>query len=275
MWAGPGLWKIKKVENKTTADGQKKEKKKKVNVTHMFETPAELLDKEFLRSRAKIVLAQTTLQSNKNSTNTLPQDIHYMESSLRRLSMRPLWKGKLKPAAVMCSQESNARDNWYDYGNQHDNSNYCPNTADDEDDDHHSFGLPEEEVSFTTPAAGLSLIEPARRIEKININYARQAKKIDVKKLKSVMWKNLAPPSENIENVKPDLVTEDKPSKQQDFTFADLYKVLPNQISHNMAENLSVPIAFACLLHLANEHNLELRDAKDLKDISIITTDCT
>ena len=24
MWAGPGLWKIKKVENKTTADGQKK-----------------------------------------------------------------------------------------------------------------------------------------------------------------------------------------------------------------------------------------------------------
>jgi len=94
------------------------------------------------------------------------------------------------------------------------------------------------------------------------------------KKLKSVMWKNLAPPSENIENVQPFLITEDKPVKQ-DFTFSDLYKVLPNQISHNMAENLSVPIAFACLLHLANEHNLELRDSKDLRDISIITTECT
>lgn len=27
-------------------------------MTHMFETPAELLDKEFLRSRAKIVLGR-------------------------------------------------------------------------------------------------------------------------------------------------------------------------------------------------------------------------
>ena len=36
-------------------------------------------------------------------------------------------------------------------------------------------------------------------------------------------------------------------------SFQGLVQVLPKQITRNMADNLSVPIAFVCLLHLANE----------------------
>ena len=36
-------------------------------------------------------------------------------------------------------------------------------------------------------------------------------------------------------------------------SFKDIYDMLPEELSKTMAKNLSVPIAFVCLLHLANE----------------------
>lgn len=36
-------------------------------------------------------------------------------------------------------------------------------------------------------------------------------------------------------------------------SFKNIYSNLPEKISKNMAKNLSVPIAFVCVLHLANE----------------------
>lgn len=37
------------------------------------------------------------------------------------------------------------------------------------------------------------------------------------------------------------------------WTFQTLLTKLPTKVSSNTAKNLSVPIAFVCLLHLANE----------------------
>ena len=57
-----------------------------------------------------------------------------------------------------------------------------------------------DDVSFggnpalsATPIGALELIDAAPKIERIDIQYAKQAKKIDVKKLKQVMWRNIAP----------------------------------------------------------------------------------
>ena len=36
-------------------------------------------------------------------------------------------------------------------------------------------------------------------------------------------------------------------------SFKELMHTLPEKVSKNMARNLSVPITFVCLLHLANE----------------------
>ena len=36
-------------------------------------------------------------------------------------------------------------------------------------------------------------------------------------------------------------------------SFKELYAQLPGKLSKNMAKNLSVSIAFVCILHLANE----------------------
>ena len=44
-----------------------------------------------------------------------------------------------------------------------------------------------------------------------------------------------------------------KESITKPCNFTDLYHTIPSKISKQMAKNLSIPIAFVCLLHLANE----------------------
>lgn len=36
-------------------------------------------------------------------------------------------------------------------------------------------------------------------------------------------------------------------------SFCDMYTTLPDKMSKTMSKNLSIPIAFVCLLHLCNE----------------------
>ena len=191
MWAGPGHWKLKPLTAKV--EGEKKERKKKVLTTHTFDTSEDDLFKHFIKSRAKTTLANETIRSNRTSENILPLDIHYLESNLRKLSMMPLWRGKLAEDKIVSSGEASNKE-WYDYNNPHDVSNYCPNNPDLSDDDvgagEISFGSP---GANTTPIGDLELIDAAPRIERINIQYAKQAKRIDVKKLKRVMWRNIAP----------------------------------------------------------------------------------
>ena len=52
--------------------------------------------------------------------------------------------------------------------------------------------------------------------------------------------------------------------------FSNLYHDLVPNLPSKMAENLSVPLAFIALLHLANEHNLKIQSiANDLGDFVI------
>ena len=43
----------------------------------------------------------------------------------------------------------------------------------------------------------------------------------------------------------------DSPKEPQ--SFKDMYSSLPSKLSQSASKNLSVPIAFVCLLYLANE----------------------
>ena len=194
MWAGPGHWKLKPASSK--GEGEKKERKKKIVTTHSFDTPQDDLFKHFIKSRAKTTLADETLRSNRTSDNTLPLDIHYLESSLRKLSMMPLWRGKIAVAEKIVSSGESTDKDWYNYDNPHDLSNYCPNDQDDSGDDagpaEISFGTPCDTDINPTPIGDLQLIDAAPKIERIDIHYAKQAKKIDVRKLKKVMWSSIA-----------------------------------------------------------------------------------
>ena len=60
-------------------------------------------------------------------------------------------------------------------------------------------------------------------------------------------------PENVIENTEQISIGDDDGSRDEMSSFKDLYHTLPNKISQSASNNLSVPIAFVCLLYLANE----------------------
>ena len=120
------------------------------------------------------------------------------------------------------------------------------------------------------------LVEAPNRVEKVQIGYAKQAKKMDMRRLKQVEWSILQTSclEQNKEN---DADAENEAEKADSslissaVNFSQLYKnlntckIMPGK----MKENLSVPLAFVALLHLCNERTLALDGATDFSDFSI------
>merc|ERR1712106_837175 len=103
-----------------------------------------------------------------------------------------------------------------------------------------------------------NMVAAPNRVAKIQIGYARTAKKVDMKKLKSSIWGILTEPTavrDNKENQsgaenKPETTMLIKEKMDEDFSikFSQMYNTLPKKISSKMTENMSVPLAFIALL---------------------------
>lgn len=103
------------------------------------------------------------------------------------------------------------------------------------------------------------LISTPQQVSHLNINYAKTAKFVDVKALKNKIWNSLSVDVDNPPNTK-----NQKPKKKmiQDSQFSSLITSLnPEDSSHE--EPISIPYAFICLLHLANEKGLDINQEKN------------
>uniref|UniRef100_A0A8D8BHT2 Condensin complex subunit 2 n=4 Tax=Culex pipiens TaxID=7175 RepID=A0A8D8BHT2_CULPI len=186
-------------------------------------------------------------------------------------------------------------DDEYDYGNPVD-QNYCSrvmNDAGDDDadhqgaggfgdaaaDDHHTFddlaGPASVSGGGTTLNTSLDFIPTEfqgapDKVAKINIAYAKTAKVVDMKQLKSCCWRLIT------EQV---CATQATPSEEGGATseahsgkarFSEIYRELPHILSKTMSENISKSLAFYSVLHLSNERSLRLVRQDDLEDFQIL-----
>ena len=153
----------------------------------------------------------------------------------------------------------------YDYQNPMDTSHFVPNLGGDGGDD--------EAPHFDFNLNGYDLIEadPDRKVERIEVGYAVTAKKVNVRKLKLKLWDRIdtdivPTEKENVSrnsNVKVPEEDEDiemgdadgggVSEKGKAVTFQDSLSSLPGGIS----SAVSVQMCFICLLHLANEKELQ------------------
>ncbi|KPM04551.1 Condensin complex subunit 2-like protein [Sarcoptes scabiei] len=94
-------------------------------------------------------------------------------------------------------------------------------------------------------------------IDALDIDYAKVAKKIDIKKVKNCMWNIIQKQETNSDGNSMEGIEENQfnsQSNQSDnFSFLDLRKNLPNLLNNNLNENLSTPISFVALLHLSDD----------------------
>ncbi|XP_041691734.1 condensin complex subunit 2 isoform X2 [Coregonus clupeaformis] len=279
-WAGPGYWRFKplhKKDNMPEKEGRKRKPKKAFEIDFNDDVNFETY---FRTTRAATTNTKSAL-STSNKKTTLAADFQFPPETLSQLS--------LKPASILCKEGQKRLSGElevigdYDYNNANDTANFCPGLQggdSDDDDDGEGFNGGADD---TQPSADSNLIssqdnddvstygeddlvpEP-HRVNKIEINYAKTAKKMDMKRLKNTMWNlltdSLEKTAKEVENAETSEVSGEK-------VFSQTTKTLLQSLPLTMAQNLSVPLAFVALLHLANEKNLELVKVDDMSDIII------
>jgi condensin complex subunit 2 len=260
FWSGSKTWKAPSTISK---EKKKSEKKEKQYID--FETdPWEIEEEEFSITKASkdIELSKSTLEKRINKDNfLLPDDIHYELKDLIQPFSIPL-KKRILTQKIFTKRTNHNND--YD-NDDHDGIEY--NGNDDENEYIETVNFidpvleePNKEVNIEmlddmneNQMSHMDLIKAPEQAKKLMINYSKRSTRVDVKKLKESLWDNLK--QEEGDNEK---------------GFAELIKeIQTNDNSKKEFHEISVPFCFICVLHLANEKNLEISGNEDFSNLII------
>ncbi|KAM6432455.1 condensin complex subunit 2 [Liasis olivaceus] len=300
MWAGPEHWRFKP-RHKGDANSERISKRKTIKKVFEINFDEEIeFELHFCKTRAATILAKSTLENQNKKSNTLPADFHYNPDNLTQLFLKP----EIDPWKMPLQGNSSGHDDdevgEYDYNNPNDISNFCPAVQDaDSDDDNDPLdfigeggmfemtanptGGDSQDAELDRDVKGLNistyheanLVAEPQKVNKIDIQYAKTAKKMDMKMLKQTMWLLLKDVPKNQTEEESEgtekMVGSSLVSSQK--VFSNITKDLLHSLPSVMAKNLSVPLAFACLLHLANEKNLKLQGVQDLSEVLVLQED--
>ncbi|KAH0566115.1 hypothetical protein GP486_000476 [Trichoglossum hirsutum] len=129
------------------------------------------------------------------------------------------------------------------------------------------------EVQDREGAFGNQLVTQSRRLRPEYVQYARVAKKVDVRRLKEEMWKGMKigddvgrPPPQSPSECQPPSVSN---SEDDTLKFTSVMNSLQSVYSTQAMEDISTSYCFICLLHLANEKGLVLEDVDGLTELNI------
>ncbi|XP_068891515.1 condensin complex subunit 2 isoform X1 [Aphelocoma coerulescens] len=292
MWAGPEHWRFRPRHRPDT--GSERESRRR-NPRKVFELDFEEdvdFEPHFRKTKASTTLTKSILESQNVRSTTLPADFHYDPKSMAQLFLKPTVRlsQSSEPVGTL---DSEAGIGDYDYNNPSDTCNFCPALQDpdsDDDPDPAEFQGEAGEFNLTahpeapertgingigngignggdiTTYGELTLIAEPQKINRIAIQYARTAKKMDMRRLKRNMWELLTGAEGEAEGAGEG---PDTAAVAGEKVLSDITKELLHRLPPAMATNLSVPLAFVCLLHLANEKNLKLQSMEDLSDILV------
>jgi len=176
---------------------------------------------------------------------TLPEDCHYKPESLVRLLMLPdiMCLGK---KTRKCADESRQDDDSVQFG-----------SWDDDNMGNDNFDFPA--YSSDTEDLG-TLVRPPRQVNKVDIQYDKVSKQVDVHALKDMLWSNIQK-SVQMADVGSEATVSLKQVLIQFSSDSCPIASSPKDISPHLF--------FICLLHLANEHSLSLHDRPTLDELDI------
>ncbi|RFU35234.1 hypothetical protein B7463_g1118, partial [Scytalidium lignicola] len=130
-------------------------------------------------------------------------------------------------------------------------------------------------------AFGTQLVTQSRRVRPEYVQYARVAKKVDIRRLKEEIWKGMdiqgledAPikPSGPLPTPTPDAAPE--PTKPEDsrspLKFTSVMQNLQSVYPKQTINDISTSYCFICLLHLANEKGLVIENQEGLMELNIM-----
>ncbi|KAG0459735.1 hypothetical protein HPP92_022863 [Vanilla planifolia] len=245
-WAGPDYWKYKKSKGaeqiSNLEDKKEMTKKAKVKKTSSDIDFAKSFDKEYPDMFAPPKNPRSLLlPSNRATCNiTLPEDCHYKPQSLAKLFLLPdvMVFGKRSRKLHDVPEETNKHENPYESLDQE-------NILDDQYDN---------ENSDCDVETSESLVHLPRQVNKMDIQYDKVSKQVDVHALKESLWTHI---QETVEE------------KEVSVSMKQVLQRYHRSFSEDAEKDISPHLFFICLLHLANEHCLTLHHHPSLDDVDI------
>lgn len=235
-WAGPTHWKFNSSRKEQAKE--KKTKGKKEPFLLNFDSPPDIdYEKAFAPpGRSSTTLTTAVLKKASQTCNTLPEDVHYDPKMLTQLFTKPKWRISLAKRARL-NNESNFQ-NTSTENNEEDNYFDPPD-----------FGEDQIVIPAPTIDSEMNMVEEPTKVEQTKINYVKTAKLVDVKNLKDKIWNEIA-------------LKKNEKETNPAGNFSEILDSLPQQFSPETLKDISVPYCFICLLHLANEKGLQLKQEK-------------
>ncbi|KAA8527002.1 hypothetical protein F0562_008769 [Nyssa sinensis] len=253
-WAGPDHWKFwkpKGLEDVTATDSRsdfplkrhQNNKAARLDIDFSKSLDNEVPDIFAPPKNPKLLL----LPANRVPLgHTLPEDCHYIPEDLVKLFLLP---------NVMCFGKRRRRlsdDNSFQQSN--DVNEQLPSW-----DNESVFGGQDDDgcanSDLEDPA---NLVSQPRQVNKIEVQYDKTSKQVDVHVLKETLWDHMQESTQMPETVCKDAIS-----------FKHVLATFPDDCRAAAPENISPHLCFICLLHLANEHCLSIRGCPTLDDLSI------
>ncbi|XP_049808355.1 condensin complex subunit 2 [Schistocerca nitens] len=286
LWAGPSHWKLPRKQGAFVSKMKGRKGKKKVIVENIFDmVPNDIY--KILALGGTIMLKKKTVRDTWESRKVTKElDVHYDTKNFQTLYFK-------KNTNILKFGRSNhdrdADDDFEDnlpvseYINLNGKEDMDPNVHVDNNEEppctsNEDYVTCLQEV-YNNDNEGnekWNLLSPPPKVARIEIPFARAAKKIDIKKLKRIIWEilrrspvigeNDSSSSSSISGTE-SLGNEDE--MKSPMWASEMYEKLKSNVTGDLAKDLNFPIAFNCLLHLANDKKLLLTGKDDLSDIFV------
>lgn len=280
-WAGPEYWKIQKLrKEKTSVTEPKKQKEKKAPFLIDFFSD-EPIDFNILFSPGGTNIYLPKTQWISKTRNLLPDDIYFNSKQLLRFFIKP--KSKIFGKYIDSHDDVEVDMNFWtnnNINNEHtkDQSVYDASFFNDNQDIDTAMDAINDDDQFMDAKEEMPLNEDEHKVntEVFNsfttsfkskpdqLNYAKIAKKVDVKQLKENIWEELGFEKSNKD------YTSHAVSVKTERKFTDVIKGLKNIYSERAMADISISFCFICLLHLANEKGLIIENNESLTELKIM-----
>ncbi|KAJ1961558.1 hypothetical protein GGI12_003184 [Dipsacomyces acuminosporus] len=294
--------------NPEESDSKRKRSEKQVYFTDFINGDDASAESLFIKP-ARASAITMSKKAIMNQEHTLPEDVHFSSKNLFNLLLKPKLKFNTRKPRVAASAAApggtgaeGAGNGTSAYGGFVVDGDDAANIISGAGDDDH-FGGAIDRPDFddaddfdddVVPLnSGDAEADPAnsgvpqlKLVKPLYVNYARRAKRVNVKKLKENIWREMAigdrrksaallagtggePDELSPADVSPEDDTIKLQSKQK---FSEVVGSLKNVYPREKLEELSISYCFICLLHLANERNLRIVGDSSLRDL-VITQD--
>ncbi|KAH9622865.1 hypothetical protein KSS87_007868 [Heliosperma pusillum] len=253
-WAGPEHWKYRKTKGTESV----MEKEAEVTLTAKRPRARKTIeaDIDFIKALDEDMpdifmppknLKSLLLPSKKAPiSNKLPEDCHYQPEDLVKLFLLP---------NVMClgKRRRKLRDSGWQDGNDVDEP--CQAW-----DNGSAFGDPENgDYGYSDTDEQDMLVSQPRQVNKIEVQYDKAAKQVDVHLLKETLWDHMHSSTEV-------LVTN---VGEEAISFKKVLANFPDDCAAAAPQDISPHLCFICLLHLANEHELRIQGCESMDELTI------